>query len=453
MNELRRLFPHQLRRYLVCGALGCLVSLPVAAQGALEMPTRLDRFHVFANGNIVATKYASAFESEGIRLAQNARVYGTTSDSGVSLSKQLALNTRNGIVVAEARQVMSARAAAVAVRGLMGGPILGPLLVGGAVLQWFNAAGLEVADGQILAPAAVSPSAYDPITGSGNIGNLTACPANPATWSTAGYCIAGTVGQSGWSIWGYVSTTTKDQLVAQGWIWSSNNGSVHRVRRDYSTAMPGPGPKQPATPQQLEDRLASAPLTPAALKQLGDAGVTPTPSSSDLPTITNPQPSQDKTTTKTNPDGSTETTVCRTTGTVVAAGLKLNESCTTTLRDPQGNITGTSTTTTDQADPQPGQEEQSLFCELFPNVLACAEFGEPDGDEIPREERSVDYQAENLFGSGTCPADTTVVVSGQTLTVGQWSMWCGYVVDYVRPMVLLLAAFTALMIVARGMPE
>ena len=73
MNELRSVLSRQLRRHLVCGALGCLVSLPVAAQSPLEMPTRLDRFHVFSNGNVVSNRYASNFEAEGIRLAQNAR--------------------------------------------------------------------------------------------------------------------------------------------------------------------------------------------------------------------------------------------------------------------------------------------------------------------------------------------------------------------------------------------
>ncbi len=454
MNELRGLLAHQLRRHLVCGALGCLVSFPVAAQSPLELPTRLDRFHVFSNGNIVSTKYASAFEAEGIRLAQNARIYGSSSGTGVALSKQLALNTRNGIVVAEARQVISSRAAAVAVRGLLGGPVIGTLLVGGAVLQWINSAGLEVADGQILAPAPVSPNAYDPTTGTGNAGNLPACPANPATWTTMGYCLSsGGPGTSPWSIWGYVETAKKDQLVANGWTWNSNNNWIHRVYRTFNTPAPGPGSKQPATPQEVEDRLASVPLTPAALKQLGEAGVTPTPSSSDTPSVTNPQPSPEKTTTKTNPDGSTETTVCRTVGTTQGNSVKLSEHCTVTARDPSGNITGTTTTATDQADPTPGQEERSLFCELFPNVLACAEFGDPEDAELPRAERSVSYQAQTLFGSGSCPADTTMLVRGQVITIGQWSSWCGYLVTYVRPIVLLLSAFAALMIVARGMPE
>jgi hypothetical protein len=211
---------------------------------------------------------------------------------------------------------------------------------------------------------------------------------------------------------------------------------------------------EPLSSHQIEDAIATRSPSPAALRDLSQIGnYVPTPDPADPAQVTNPQPSPEKTTTKTNPDGSTETTVCQTTGTTVGNSIRLNETCVVTARDPSGNITGTTTTTTDDADPDPGQEERSLFCELFPNVLACAEFGEPEGDEIPTEERDVSFEAENLFGGGSCPADTSITFQGQSLTVGQWSTWCGYLVTYVRPMVLLLAAFTALMIVARGMPE
>ncbi len=433
------------------------------------MPTRLDRFHVFANGNIVSTKYASAFESEGIRLAQNARIYGTTSGSGVSLSKQLALNTRNGVVVAEARQLITSRAAAVAVRGVLGGPVLGSLLVGGAVLQWFNDSGLVVEDGQPLIAVQPGPTAYDPVTATSPAGvlSLGTCPgSNYMSWVTPGFCRrglttcsasdGGSAGVSGscYPLIAYVTASQRDALQAKGWFYVNNaGGGYYHLLGAVSASGATVAPPRPATPQEVEDALASSPLSPAALKQLGDAGITPNPASSEPPSITNPQPSPEKTTTKTNPDGSTETTVCQITGTVVNGGVRLNESCTTTLRDPLGNITGTSTTTTDQADPEPGQEEQSLFCELFPNVLACAEFGDPTGDDIPTETRNVDFDPEVLFGAGTCPADTSISVNGQAVAIGQWSTWCGYAVDYVRPIVLLLAAFAALMIVARGMPE
>lgn len=453
MNELRSLFPHQLRRFLVCGALGCLVSVPVAAQGMgpLEMPLRIDRFNVWANGNIVSTTYASPFEAESIRLAQNARIYGSSTTGGVSLSKQLALNTRNGVVVAEAVQKIGARQMAKSLAGVISGPVGIALLLAPPIIDWLSDAGVEYDGSTWRAPDPTLCTAncfrYCGLVGTSP---NTSCgvdrPYQNTQLAAAQWYIGRTLG-SGYGNCGFkvVTGATASTLQCEGGSTSITFATQPR--------QPDPPGTAPITPQQAEDLLAATDPSPSVLKELADRGITPDPDPSDPAQVLNPQPSQEKTTTKTNPDGSTETTVCQTTGTVVGNALRLNESCTTTMRDPQGNITGTTTTTTDDADPQPGQEEQSLFCELFPNVLACAEFGEPEGDDIPTEERSVDFEPELLFGNGSCPADTSITVNGTTITIGQWSSWCPYLTDYVRPMVLLLSAFMALMIVARGMPE
>jgi hypothetical protein len=95
--------------------------------------------------------------------------------------------------------------------------------------------------------------------------------------------------------------------------------------------------------------------------------------------------------------------------------------------------------------------EQSDFCVDNPNVLACqeAELDEPQVD-VPRETRSVTYEAENLWGGGSCPADATQVIGGQTLTIIPWSEWCGRINSWVRPVLLLCAAFTAFLIISPG---
>lgn len=454
MDDLRSFLRHQLWRVAGVGALGCLVHLPLSAQTPLEMPTRLDRFHVFSNGNIVSNQYASRFEAEGIRLSQNARVFGTATTGGVSLSKQLAINTKNGIVVAEAVQKIGARQIGRAFAGALGGPLAVGLLLAPEIIGMLDAAQLTVEDGQVMKPPTSGPNAWSPLPtfSPSGAGALPSCP-NPVTnWFTLGYCK--NVSGSTAAIFGYVTTATKNSLVSQGWNWTNNMGDFHHVNRGgLSTSSLTTGPGVVATPQEIEDAIAPTNPTAAALKTLGDAGVVPMPDSSDPAKVQNPQPSPQKTTTRTNPDGSTETTVCQTTGTVQGNSVKLKETCTITKRDPSGNLIDTTTTTTDQ-DPAPGsQDEKSLFCELFPKVLACAEFGTPEQTEIPKLERNVTYTEEVLFGGGTCPADTVVNAYGMALTVGHWSMWCGYVVSYVRPIVLLLGAFAAMMIVALGKPE
>ncbi|WP_415003888.1 hypothetical protein [Aeromicrobium sp.] len=88
------------------------------------------------------------------------------------------------------------------------------------------------------------------------------------------------------------------------------------------------------------------------------------------------------------------------------------------------------------------------MCKLFPNVLACATFGNaPTSDGINRTTRSALYTPEYVMaGTGACPVDPTVTVGGQAISLGFFSKTCGYLVDYVRPMAIVLASFFALMI-------
>lgn len=431
-----------------CALLLALAGGSVAAQTPLEMPTRLDRFHIFANGNIVTNKYASAFEAEGIRLAQNARIYGSSTTGGVSLSKQLALNTRNGVVVAEARQKISARQIAKGIAALASGPAGWALVGVPLILDLLDDAGLVVGEheGATVIGAPTNANLYNAtcINAQPNKKATLAVHVEECAWQQKQFEIAN--GRPNCVVTGYytgsgpnypirvtrtgVCSGTPDQLITTATLWQTN----------------APG-FEPLSDQQIEDAITSANPSPGVLKELADKGITPNPDPSDPGQITNPQPSQEKTTTKTNPDGSTETTVCQTTGTVVGNTLKLNESCTTTLRDPQGNITGTTTTTTDDADPQPAQEDQSLLCEVFPNIAACATLDTPEGD-VPTIERQVTYAPEVVaLGSGSCPAPLTANLTYGTITMNV-TPWCDVMTDVIRPLFLLIAAFTAFFIVA-----
>lgn len=441
MDDLRSIFTRQLCRSVVLGALGCLVHLQVSA---LEnMPRALDQFNTWSNGNVVSSRYAHQAASGAIKHAQSSAIAGMAAVNGVMLNKPVSINTKNGIVSFMASQRFSARSIG---RALAGGPLGVALLAAPAVLALLDDAGLSVSDGEIRLPPATGPESWSPLpvfSGEGMLGLPTAgCS---LAWANPGYCISGSL------VIGYVPTATKNALEAAGWNYQSNQGSWHRLFRSIAGVTMTLGDGLVATPQQIEDAIAQTNPSPEALRDIVEkTGRVPTPDPADPTSLSNPQPSPEKTTTKTNPDGSTEETKCQSLGILQGIDIRMVEECTTTMKDPAGNTTSTSSTTSDDADPKPEQEEKSAFCELFPNTLACAELGTPSGDEIPRSERSVSFEAEILFGSGSCPADVPMLVNGVSIPVAQWSTWCPHITDYVRPMVILLAGFAALMIVARG---
>lgn len=420
------------------------------------MPTRLDKFNTWSNGNVVSTRYAHDVAVGAIQHAQRSSMSGTATTAGVNLTKQIAVNTKNGVVTATASQKISARQIAKALRVASSGPLGLALLAAPAIIELLDDAGLEHVDGQFMVPAPGSCTsspcyewAHEPGFPYHRTPELAAQSAIGATKAGCGTVsgVAG-VGLAGGGFPNYYAN----------YVCSPNPNPQGPYGISPRLRTPDTSPVlQPATEQQIEDKLTAANPSPEVLRDLVQIGdVVPAADPSDATSMSSPQPSPTKTTTKTNPDGSTETTECRTVGTVSGADLRLAENCTTTHRNSSGTVTGVTTVNSDQADPEPTpqeQEEPSPLCEMFPNILACAEFGDPDGDEIPRGERSVSFSPEVLFGSGSCPADKTITAQGLTITVGQWSTWCPYITTYMRPIVLLLAAFAALMIVLKGVEE
>lgn len=462
MYDLRRLqlIAHGARLGAVLSL--CLAHFQVSAQGAgpLEMPQRLDRFHIWSNGNIVTNKYASAAEEYGIRMAQNARIYGRADAGGVVLSKQLAINTRNGVVVAEAVQKIGARQIAKSLAGIVAvgkSPLGMAILAVPVVVDLLTDSGLGVQDGVVglylgdscndsckeytaygygFDGVYMKPSVFDAAMRSGFLAAQSPRAIN-STW----------INGNQWYV-SYTLTAPCCGGVPAGTTGTANSPIYSRDVAPYQ------GEFMPATPQQIEDAIAAKNPSPAVLKELADrAQQTPNPDPSDKPKIQNPQPSQEKTTTKTNPDGSKEVTACKTTGTVLNNGLKLSEACTITKLDPQGNPVGTTTTKTDDADPV-AKPEDSALCTLFPKIAACAELDTPEG-EVPTSSATIGYAPENHFGGGSCPADKTMTLAstGKTITVWNWAQACDKIQAYLRPLLLALCALTALFILAPGVKE
>lgn len=445
-------------RTLAASAFLSAATFSSFAQTPLEMPQRLDRFHIWVNGNIVTNKYASEAEEYGIRMAQNARIYGRAETGGVGLSKQLAINTKNGIVVAEAKQLLNARSIAKGIASVAtGGGALGlAVLAAPHVYQYLKDGGFDVENGQVMKPAA-DPGGYL------DDQEYSVTPSGPWYPDWYGPCLQ-VMPQyaqnviAGWpqDSYLYYCQYTMGPPYSPGTVISA------QIYRRKQASPPPPLPPQPVTAQEIEDALATKNPTPEVLKELAEkGGHAPKPDPSNPPKIENPQPSQEKTTTKTNPDGSSETTTCRTNGTVQGNTLKLTESCTITKKDPQGNTTGTTTTNSDDADPVQPKEDYSFSDQPLPAHPVLYERKYPDGlvgvwnskkaelDTAPLVQL-VSQLMPDVSSVGTCPNWSLDLDMG-VANMGVWDVSppC-YVWDFAKVVIICSALLLARALVFGG---
>jgi len=94
----------------------------------------------------------------------------------------------------------------------------------------------------------------------------------------------------------------------------------------------------------------------------------------------------------------------------------------------------------------------SDFCLRNPEVLACARVPEFDIPtyEIQTLTEVVSYAPEQFLGGGSCPRPVTVNLGGTTITAFDTPVYCQFISSYFRPVLLAIAAFTSMMIVAGG---
>jgi len=99
---------------------------------------------------------------------------------------------------------------------------------------------------------------------------------------------------------------------------------------------------------------------------------------------------------------------------------------------------------------QPSAE--SDFCIRNPEVLACARVPEFDipNDEIQTLTEVISYEPEQFLGGGSCPRPVTVNLGGHTITAFDTPLYCQFISSYFRPVLLAIAAFTSMTIVAGG---
>jgi hypothetical protein len=83
--------------------------------------------------------------------------------------------------------------------------------------------------------------------------------------------------------------------------------------------------------------------------------------------------------------------------------------------------------------------------------LGCAELDTPTA-EIPRETKDITFAPEELFGTGSCPADVSMsfgTLGGLNAKVVDWTTFCGMALP-LRALVIALASIMAFFIIMPG---
>ena len=145
-----------------------------------------------------------------------------------------------------------------------------------------------------------------------------------------------------------------------------------------------------------------------------------------------------KTTTTPRTDGGTVTT---TTSSTTQPKLVYNDNKVTATEQ----TTTTSITDAPDVETKPAEQETEL-CKLNPDIIACAKTDSPE-EEIPKSTKELTYSEDTMFsGGGSCPADKVMTLhTGQTVKVWDWQQGCSWIVTYVRPILLVVASYIAVM--------
>jgi len=218
-------------------------------------------------------------------------------------------------------------------------------------------------------------------------------------------------------------------------------------------------------------------LEPDLIKSLIDAGATLQPDDGVLPEVsivgdTQGTPYNVVQATKVDSTGTTTTSSdCVRSFSTFSNYVASNENCVVVTTKPDGSkttetvkkpVTDTSvlpSVDNPSASPSPSPSPSATassppsnmdICKINPDILACQTLTNPASTDIPKISKTITYTPDNSFGSGSCPADKTMTVNGRQLKVVDWSSHCGYISTYLRPILILLASYMALMMLIPG---
>ena len=166
-------------------------------------------------------------------------------------------------------------------------------------------------------------------------------------------------------------------------------------------------------------------------------------------TFTGPATSTGPTSTTTNADGTTTTKNTTYNHNYAGDTVTTTNVTTTTNNNPITNQT-TITTTTET----PATDQKKSDCEMTPDAIGCQiiKFDTPAG-EIPKSNRTVTFAPDAAFsGVGSCPADKSITTSNGQIVLS-YAQTCDALSSFVRPVILLMAGFFAVMLVAGGLKQ
>lgn len=95
----------------------------------------------------------------------------------------------------------------------------------------------------------------------------------------------------------------------------------------------------------------------------------------------------------------------------------------------------------------PEDEERPSLCEEHPDISACAELGEIDDEDVPRDDVSLEYESEDLGLPSGCPPDVQLGYNGSVFSFGPLCEKA----PLIRAVVVALSGFVALGICAAAL--
>lgn len=223
----------------------------------------------------------------------------------------------------------------------------------------------------------------------------------------------------------------------------------------HRTTTGEPIPERIVSEQEVADEIAgksgwpSGSKLPQAIDTALDGGRTIDVES---PEVSGPasQPGPTRQETTTNPDGTTSTKTVNTTNNFSYTDNRITVTNTTTIttNTPEGTTTTTVNETPEEADP----------CKVNPNRAGCADLGTPpDAEELPSRTVNVELVPIPFATNAACPAPVSISyglpgVGAQAVALSYQPV-CDALVTWVRPVILLLAAFVAAFIFIGGTKE
>ena len=184
--------------------------------------------------------------------------------------------------------------------------------------------------------------------------------------------------------------------------------------------------------------------------------VVPIPTNETTSSVYNPGPDTTTTTrTKNYPGANVETKAATTTALAYDANSATQRTTTmktVTVTDANGNPV-TTTTTTDTTGKAATDADSTNPCKANPDSIGCGKLDTPEL-QIPKVSKTITFTPLNIFGGGSCPADKFMSLhTGQSIKVVDWATPCSYIATYVRPIILFLASFAAMMMLIPGRAE